>query len=372
MRPALSRPRGRRSLLALASAVTVLAAVAGCGVDTGGSGDGGSGSKGEQITVTAFAGPWGELFKKSFVAPFEKDTGIKVNLVYGADSAWLTKLRAAGGKDAPFDVVALTPGSLHQAVGGGLLQPLKTGDLKNWKQLDPVLTQQSTVDGASYGVPLTTGSNGLLYRTDKIKQAPRDWTDIFDKKYCGHVALPPLTYNAGLEFFSALVSQDGGKLSDPAAVDKAFTKLAALKGCVSAYPADAGSVSTVLQNGDAWIVPFWDGRAFAMAQEGQPIGFSYPASGAVGALTSYYVPKGSAHTKAAYTFLNYLSAAQHQKPFAEGTFYGAGNDTIDYSPGFKDKVKYGEAVYKTFTWVDYKTATPKLNEWQQRWNQIFK
>ncbi|MEV7085790.1 ABC transporter substrate-binding protein [Streptomyces sp. NPDC093085] len=374
MRPALSRPRGRRALLATASATAVLAAVAGCSVDTGGSGSGSgeSGSKGETITVTAFAGPWGELFKKSFVAPFEKDTGIKVNLVYGADSAWLTKLRAAGGKDAPFDVVALTPGSLHQAVGGGLLQPLKTGDLTHWKQLDPVLTQQSTIDGASYGVPLTTGSNGLLYRTDKIKQAPEDWTDIFDKKYCGHVALPPLTYNAGLEFFSALVSQDGGKLSNPADVDKAFKKLAELKGCVSAYPADAGSVSTVLQNGDAWIVPFWDGRAFAMAQEGQPIGFSYPASGAVGALTSYYVPKGSAHTKAAYTFLNYLSAAQYQKPFAEGTFYGAGNDHIDYSPDFKKKVKYGEDVYKTFTWVDYKTATPKLNEWQQRWNQIFK
>ncbi|MFF5568740.1 PotD/PotF family extracellular solute-binding protein [Streptomyces sp. NPDC012623] len=374
-RPARARRRGYLLALASAGTATVLTAVAGCGVDTGGGSSSGSGSsdgKGEQITVTAFAGAWGDLFKKSFVEPFEKDTGIKVNLVYGADSDWVTKLRAAGGRNAPFDVVALTPGSLHQAVGGGLLQPLKTGDLSNWKQLDPVLTQQSTVDGSSYGVPLTTGSNGLLYRTDKIKQAPQDWTDIFDKKYCGHVALPPLTYNAGLEFFSALVSQDGGKLSDPADVDKGFEKLAQLKNCVSSYPADAGSVSTVLQNGDAWIVPFWDGRAFAMEQEGQPIGFTYPASGAVGALTSYYVPKGSTHTAAAYKFLDHLSSAEHQKPFAEGTFYGAGNDTIDYAPDFKAKVKYGEDVYKKFTWVDYKTATPKLNEWQQRWNQIFK
>lgn len=368
------RPRGRGYLPVVVSAgtATVLAVATGCSVDTGGDSGGSSSGKAEQITVTAFAGEWGELFKKSFVKPFEKDTGIKVNVVYGADSGFLTKLRAAGGKDAPFDVVALTPGSLHQAVGGDLLQPLKTADLSHWKQLDPVLTKQSTIGGSAYGVPLTTGSNGLLYRTDKIKQAPEDWTDIFDKKYCGHVALPPLTYNAGLEFFSALVSQGGGKLSNPADVDKAFDKLAELKGCVSAYPADAGSVSTVLQNGDAWITPFWDGRAFAMEKEGQPIGFTYPASGAVGALTSYYVPKGSQHSEAAYKFLDYLSSAQHQKPFAEGTFYGGGNDSIDYSPAFKDKVKYGEAVYKKFTWVDYKTATPKLNEWQQRWNQIFK
>ncbi len=368
-----SRPRRRGYLLSLAAVgvATALAAVSGCSVDTGGGSGGDKGGKSQEITVTAFAGAWGDLFKTSFVEPYEKATGVKVNLVYGADADWLTKLRAADGKNPPFDVVALTPGTFRQAAAGNLLQPLKTGSLSNFKQLDPVLTAQSAVGGSDYGVPLTTGSTGLTYRTDKIKQAPTDWTDIFDKKYCGHVALPPLTFNAGLEFFSALVSSEGGKLSDPAAVNQAFDKLAQLKHCVSAYPADAGSVTTDLQNGDAWIVPFWDGRAFALQKAGQPIGFTYPSSGPVGALTSYYLPKGSTNP-AALKFLDYVASAQHQKPFAEGTFYGGGNDSIDYTPAFKSKIKFGRAVYSKFTWVDYTTATAKLNEWQQRWNQIFK
>ncbi|MFC4564108.1 PotD/PotF family extracellular solute-binding protein [Nocardiopsis mangrovi] len=351
---------------AATSALLLLATTACGGVDTSGGGGGG-----DEITVTAFAGEWGSLFEESFVAPFEEETGITVNVVTGADADWLTRLRAAKGENPPFDVVALTSETFHQAVNNDVLEPLDTTRLEHWSQLDPVLVEQSTVEGSAYGAPLTTGSLGLLYRTDEIDEAPQDWTDIFNEEYCGHIALPPLTYNAGLQFFSALVAQNGGTLSEPDAVDRAFEDLEKLKDCVSAYPADAGTVATTIQNGDAWIVPFWDGRAFAMEAEGQPIGFSYPTSGAVGALTSYYIPAGSENTDAAYRFLNYLTSAQHQKPFAQGTFYGGGNDSIEYDPEFTAKVEYGPEVYEGFTWVDYDAATPNLNEWQQRWNEIF-
>ncbi|WP_258862170.1 ABC transporter substrate-binding protein [Marinitenerispora sediminis] len=359
-----------RAMLAAgaASAVLALLTSTACGaIDTGGSGSGE-----REITVTAFAGPWGELFEESFVEPFEQETGITVNVVTGTDADWLTKLRAANGSNPPFDVVALTSQTFNQAVTNDVLEPLDTDRIENWSQLNSVLVDQSAADGEYYGAPLTTGSNGLLYRTDEITDPPADWTDIFDEEYCGHVALPPLTYNAGLEFFSALVAQDGGELSNPDDVDRAFDRLEELKGCVSAYPADAGSVSTVLQNGDAWIVPFWDGRAFAMEAEGEPIGFTYPESGAVGALTSYYIPAGTPNADAAYEFLNYLTAAEYQKTFGEGTFYAAGNDTIEYSPEFDAKVEHGEDVYQDFTWVDYAAVTPNLNEWQQRWNEIFR
>ncbi|GAB3403400.1 ABC transporter substrate-binding protein [Flindersiella endophytica] len=355
-------------------AAAALALAACGGVDTGTSSDSTSGDKGDakqELTVTAFAGPWGELFKKSIVEPFEKQTGAKVNLVYGANAEWLTKLRSAGGKNPPFDVIAFTPDASLPAAKARLLEPLDTSKLSNWKQIDTVLAGKSSYDGKQYGVPLTTGSTGLLYRTDKVKTPPKDWNDIFSKEYCGHVALPPLTYNPGLEFFSALVAQNGGTLSDPAAVDKAFKQLEQLKGCVSANPANAGNVQTVIQNGDAWIVPFWDGRAFAMEQAGDPVGFAYPKSGPVGALTSYFVASGTSNPELADKFLDVLAAAKNQKPFAEGTWYAAGNDHIQYSKAFKDRIQYGPEVFAKFNWVDYETATPRLNEWQQRWNQIF-
>lgn len=244
---------GKLSRVGVLGAAAALALTACGGVDTGSGSDstsGGNNAK-QELTVTAFAGPWGELFKSSIVEPFEKQTGAKVNLVYGANAEWLTKLRTAGGKNPPFDVIAFTPDASLPAAKAGLLEPLDTGKLTHWSQIDTVLAGKSKYDGKQYGVPLTTGSTGLLYRTDKVKTPPADWNDIFDKEYCGHVALPPLTYNPGLEFFSALVAQNGGTLSDPAAVDKAFKQLEQLKGCVSSFPANAGNVQTVIQNGDA-------------------------------------------------------------------------------------------------------------------------
>lgn len=359
----------RRSALAVSVISAVALATAACGVDTANTG--GSAKSGNEITVTVFAGPWEDLFKKSFVEPFEHDTGAKVNLVPGANAEWLTKLRASGGKNPPFDLVVFTPDAARPAAATKLIQPLQTGKLPHWGELDPVQVQEDYLSGAQYGVPLTIGSTGLLYRSDKITKAPADWQDIFNKQYCGHVALPPLTYNPGLEFFSALVRSEGGKLSDPAAVDRAFTQLKKLKGCVSSYPANATAVQTAIQNGDAWVVPYWDGRAFAMAQAGSEVGFTYPKSGAVGALSSYFLATGSKKTDLAYRFLNYLTDPAHQKPFAEGNWYAGSNDKISYSKAFDEKIKHGPDVYKAFNWVDYAVATPKLNEWQQRWNQIF-
>lgn len=353
----------------IGAAAAVALVLSACSVDTADTGS--ENSSDQTLTVTAFAGPWGELFKSSFIEPFEKDTGVKVNLVPGASADWLTKLRAANGKNPPFDVLAFTPDAARPAAAGSLVAKLDTGKLPRWGELDTVLAEKAGVDGTFYGVPLTTGSTGLMYRKDKVKTAPTDWTDIFNPEYCGHVALPPLTYNPGLEFFSALVTSTGGKLSNPSDVDKAFTQLAKLKGCVSSYPANAGNVQAAIENGDAWVVPYWDGRAFAIEQAGTQVGFTYPSSGAVGALTSYYIASGTTKSDLAYKFLDYLTKPEYQKKFGEGNWYAASNDTISYSPAFEQRIKHGPEVYAKFNWVDYTVATPKLNEWQQRWNAIF-
>ncbi|GAA5075963.1 putative spermidine/putrescine transport system substrate-binding protein [Thermocatellispora tengchongensis] len=344
-------------------AVVLVVALTACGHDPS--------AKGGRLTVTAYTGTWGEQFRTSIVAPFERDTGARVDLVHGADAEWLTRLRAAGGRNPPYDVIAFTPGASGPAAATGLLQPLDIGRLEHYNQLDDILLGKAAHDGEQYGVPLTTGSTGLTYRRDKVAR-PDDWDDIFDAEYCGRVALPPLTYQPGLDFFTALVEQGGGRLSDPAAVDRAFERLKGLRGCVSSFPEDAGAVVAAVRTGTAWIVPFWDGRAFAMEAAGVPVGFSYPASGPVGALTSYFIAEGTARTDLAYMFLNHLSAAETQRRFAESTWYAAANDDIEYSREFEERIAHGPEIFARFKWVDYAVAAPKLEEWQRRWDRILR
>lgn len=379
------RSRFRHATGATLCAAALLTMTA-CNVDTADPGDpgtpgetaspgedqtGATGGPGGTLTVTAFAGAWSETFTEAFVEPFEERTGATVQFVPGGAGEWLTQLRAAGGNNPPFDLVAFTPDITAQAVRAEILEPLDIDRIEGFEDLSPVLVENAGYDGTVYGLPLTTGSTGLAYRTDHIETPPTDWSDLLNPEYCGHVGLPPLTYNPGLEMLAGLINEQGGEMSDPAAVDQAFDTLAELQGCVSAYPADSGSMQTTLQNGDAWIVPWWDGRAFAMEEGGAPIGFVYPASGAVGALTSYYLTTGSTNEELAYEFFAELADPANQKVFAEGTWYAASNENNEYSDEFNERVESGDEVYQGFAWVDYDTAIPNLTDWSQRWNELF-
>ncbi|MCY1207676.1 2-aminoethylphosphonate ABC transporter, 2-aminoethylphosphonate binding protein [compost metagenome] len=370
----MSKPSHRRSLSLISAGTLAILALSGCaGGQSSPAASAGTETNfaGQQLTVTAYAGAWGDKFKKAFIAPFEKATGATVNVVSGADAEWFTKLRAANGQNPPFDLTVFTPEMVPQAVRARVIEPLDESRVPGFGDLNKYLLEESTAGDAQYGVPLTNGVLGLAYRTDKVAKAPTDWSDLFNEQNCGHIGMSPLSYSAGLQFLAAIIHDDGGKMSNPADVEKAFTKLEAIKKCVSTFPADAAGVTTALQNGDAWIVPFWDGRAFAMGAQGDPIGFTYPESGAVGAPTSYYLAKGTKKSDLAYKFLEQLANPANQKEFAEATGYAAGSDAVQYSEEMGKKIQHGDEAYKSFTWVDYDAAVPNLTAWQSRWNEVF-
>lgn len=326
---------------------------------------------GATLKVAVYAGSWGESFTTAFVEPFEQDTGATVELVPGGPADWLTALRSTQGGDPAFDVVAFTPNVIPSAVSAGVVSPLDTDRIEEFDQLNTTLVAQSDIGGTQYGVPLTVGSTGIAYRTDKVTQAPTDWTDLLDPQYCGHVAVSPLTFNTGLEFLAGLINEAGGTITDPADVDAAFAQLETIADCASAFPADGTSVETALQNGDAWIAAHWDGRAFVQQNNGEPIGFAYPASGSVGALTSLFVTAGTAQEDLAYQFLDYVASSDYQPTFSEGTWYAASNDQNVYPEQFDEQITSGPGAYDDFVWIDYETITPQLPELQARWQEIF-
>src|SRR5881227_1548527 len=57
------------------------------------------------LVVTGYGGRWEEVMKKALVEPFEKQHGVKVEVVTGITTEWVAKLLAAGPDNPPFDVV---------------------------------------------------------------------------------------------------------------------------------------------------------------------------------------------------------------------------------------------------------------------------
>jgi putative spermidine/putrescine transport system substrate-binding protein len=326
--------------------------------------------KTDHVVIGVYGGNWETSIRKAALDQFQKETGIKVDVVSGADAEWFAKLRASNGNNPMYDLLILQPDTIQRAISAKLLQPLDSKNIPNLKDLSPSVQKKLSKGNQSYAAGFSMGQLGIAYRKDLVPVEPKKWTDLWNPAYKGHVAISSPTYSAGLQFFSGLIHALGGKETNEADVNQAFQKLGQLKSSVVAYPDNPGSIQTLLERGDAWVVPFWDGRAFAMQQANSNIGFVYPEDGSVAAAASFAITKGSPNLANAYKLLNYLLQPKVQKAFAEENFYGMTNKNVQYSDNLKKKIKTGEEVYNQLTWVDYRVATPKLADWTNRWSQI--
>jgi putative spermidine/putrescine transport system substrate-binding protein len=323
----------------------------------------------DKVVIGVYGGDWETAIRAAGLDKFAKDNNIKVQVVPGADAEWFAKLRAANGSNPPYDLVVFQPDTVQRAVAAQLLQPLDTKNVPNLADLYETVQQRFVNDGKTYAAGFSLGQLGLAYRTDLVTTPPTSWLDLWKPEYKGHVAISSPTYSAGLQFFAGLTHALGGNLANSADVDKTFAKLGELRGNAVAFPDSPGAIQTLLQRGDAWIVPYWDGRVFALENQGIKVGFAYPTDGPVVGAANFVIAKGAPNLANAYKLLNYLSGADVQKGFADRSLYGMTNKNVQYNDAMKKQVQTGEEAYKKLIWVDYSVATPKLAEWTTRWSQ---
>ncbi|CAM5189262.1 Putative spermidine/putrescine transport system substrate-binding protein OS=Castellaniella defragrans OX=75697 GN=HNR28_001239 PE=4 SV=1 [Castellaniella defragrans] len=323
----------------------------------------------DSVVIGVYGGEWETDVQQAGLDQFAKDEHIKVQVSPGADAEWFAKLRAAGGKNPPYDIVIFQPDTVERAVAAGVLEPLDASKAPNLSKLYPSVQDRFVFDGKTYAAGFSLGQLGLAYRSDLMPFKPTSWLDLFRPELKGHVAISPLTYSAGLQFFAGLTHALGGELKNPQDVDKAFKKLAELKANVAALPNSPGAIQTLLERGEIWVVPFWDGRVFALQKQGLKVDFAYPTDGPVVGAANWVIAKGAPNMVNAYKLLNFLSSAKVQKAFSDRALYGMTNKDVVYSDNLKGKVQVGEEAYKKLIWVDYKTATPNLVEWSDRWSK---
>lgn len=323
----------------------------------------------DKVVIGVYGGDWEKNIRAAGLEQYAKDNKINVEIVPGADAEWLAKLRAANGNNPPYDIVVFQPDSVQRAAAAGLLAPLDAQHIPNLAKLYPSVQDKFTRDGKTYAAAFSLGQLGLAYRTDLVKTPPKSWLDLWNPEYKGHVAVSSPAYAAGLQFFAGLTHALGGELKNDADVEKTLAKLAELKGNAVAFPDSPGAIQTLLERGDAWVVPYWDGRVFALQKTGLKVGFAYPSDGPVVGAANWVVAKGAPNLANAYKLVDFLSGAAVQKSFSDGSLYGMTNQDVQYDEDLKKKVQVGEDAYKKLIWVDYEAATPKVADWTNRWAQ---
>lgn len=323
----------------------------------------------DSVVIGVYGGNWEKSIRDAGLDEFADNEGIRVQIVPGADAEWLAKLRASRGKNPPYDVLIFQPDSIQRAMSLDLLEPLTQDRIENLQYLSPSVQEKLSQEGTAYAAGFSLGQLGIAYLPDVIDTVPERWLDLWNPAYEGQLALSPLTYTSGLQFFAGLVNALGGEMANPDAIDQAFDKLGELAGTLAGFPNSAGAIQTLLERGEVGIVPFWDGRVFALQNDGLNIEFVYPKEGAVVGSANWVIARGAKNLANAYKLVNFLTSAEVQKKFSDTSFYAMNNSQIEYAPEIDEKIATGEDAYSRLVWIDYEVATPKLNEWSNRWRQ---
>lgn len=321
------------------------------------------------LNIALYGGAFNDAFKEVWADPFEKETGIKVNLGSGA-SLSLAKLQTLSPGGAEWDIVDLTNSGYITALREDLLEPMDPNQVDTSKLL-PAYVKSHGYCYATY--VWVIGWNKKLV---KDADAPKTWADVWDlKKYPGKRTLD-LTDTSGITIEAALLAD--GVTADkiyPIDVDRAFASLDKLgKENVIWAPTLQDPVQR-LGSGEALLGGIYTGRAIMANRNGAGIGYTMN-QGIVGG-DMLPVGKNAKNKKEAFALLNFIATrGDLAAAFTAKTSYGVpymgvedmlpkeADDVRGSLPTNPDLLKTG-LVTNDEWWADnMESVAMRFKEWQ--------
>lgn len=323
---------------------------------------GGNQSSSDELTIAIFGGSWGESIKENIVKPFEKEHGVKVNLVEGTSTVTLSKLKQE--KNSPtIDIALMDSGISELSFQEGLVDEIDVSKLSNAKDLIPLGFQKS--GDKTYGVVLGYWGLGIAYNPKKVKTPPTSWLDLWKSEYQNKVTIPTPETTGGLPLLMKLAELNGGGVND---IGKGFEKVKSLK--TVAYFNGSGAASNLFQSGEVIIGAHYGGPVWALKDEGASIEFVIPKEGVLGAGSYWHIVKGSPNKELALKFLDKAISVDAQKGIAEQLYLAPVNKKVKLSEETAAKMPYGKnGSIEDIDFPDYVLINKHRDAWNERWNK---
>ncbi|WP_087501235.1 ABC transporter substrate-binding protein [Pseudomonas sp. SID14000] len=267
----------------------------------------------DSLNFVSWGGTTQDAQKEAWAAPFTKATDIKVVQDGPTDYGKLKAMVESG--NVQWDVVDVEADFALRAASEGLLEPLDFNQIKRDK-IDPRFVSDHGV--GSFFFSFVLGYNEGKLGTNK----PVDWSALFDTKaYPGKRALYKWPSPGVLELALLADGVAPDKLY-PLDLDRAFKKLDTIKKDIVWWGGGAQS-QQLLASGEASLGQFWNGRVYALQQDGAPVGVSWKQNLVMADFL--VIPKGARNKDAAMKFLAHASSAEGQAEFANKTAYAPVN-----------------------------------------------
>ena len=247
---------------------------------------------------------------------FQAETGIKVELFRSGGSAVLRRfLQEIDARRVVADVLTISdPAAAGMMIKRDLLVPFRP---RNFDKIRDELK-----DPKGYHIAQRVNLAGIIVRSDKVAEPPRNWTDLADPRYKGQMVMPDPSYTAiqlmvvgtlshkyGWDFYRKLRANDVMIVQGHQQVAETLTRGERL---IAAEGADQY----------AWM----DRKA------GHKVQTVIPTDGAFAIPSPTSVIKGAPHPNAAKAFAEFMIGDTVQKLFPGEGIYAARSD-VEPPPG---------------------------------------
>ncbi|NRA87284.1 MAG: extracellular solute-binding protein [Rhizobiales bacterium] len=253
---------------------------------------------------------WGGYAPKAVVDMFKAETGIDVEVTKSNNEDMIAKLSATRG--GGFDLVQPSQDRIASAHAEfNIYKPIDLSKIDTSQFIASMLeaTKKSSMfEGAVYGVPHVWGTSGLIVNSDKAADI-KDYTDLCNEAYKGKVTyrlkrptLIGFAFALGMDPFAAY--DDEAKYAEIMA--KVEEKLISCKGNVKAYWSGGDAMKNLMRSGEAVAAMAWDAGGWQLNDDNKEINFVAPASGALGWIDAFAIPRKSKNEAAAYKWINFV------------------------------------------------------------------
>jgi putative spermidine/putrescine transport system substrate-binding protein len=314
-------------------------------------------AKPDKIVVTAYGGIWSESVKKNFASCFKNKTGVNVDILTGESADWLNRLRA-NPNNPPIDVITLAEADSFRAAREGLFDKITTQRVPHFANIPDTFHKPWD----DFSVVQNLGGMGVMYNKSALKDTPANWKDLIENiiagKYGKKIGWPAGTYTWGPEFIWFVAQQYDGS------IDTAFEKIKAMEPYVVKFWNTPVEALNLFGTKEVDILVYWDGRAHAFIDKGNPwAGFYIPRPNTIAG--SVLVSKAKNAPDVAWEYINCVLSPEGQLGHAKTVLYAITNDKVVYTPEIKDKVTPVSQVVIP----PYKEIFDQIPGWIERWNK---
>jgi spermidine/putrescine-binding protein len=242
---------------------------------------------------------WTQYIPQDIFDCFQLVYGVKINRdEFSSAEEQFAKLSKG---NTGYDVAHVTDNVIPPYVRLGVLEKLDKSRLPIMSYFNPAYLNLSFDPGNVYTLPYEAGTSSIAVNTDKVKDLPKSWADLWNPAFKGRMV--SIDDSRAVIGVTLLTLGFDVNTTDPQQLDQAKQKLIQLIPNIKVF--DSDSPKTELLNGEADLGIVYSGEAELAARQNPAIKYIYPTEGTIVWQDNWGIPANAVHADAAYAWLDY-------------------------------------------------------------------